>query len=236
MSFLENIKQSSLLAAFERQPGLILWIKDRNGVYQYANNEFLRHFLLSSVDELIGCSDYDLTPKYIADIFIVDDNQVLEGKEIYNRLELVAFKDEKTGWYLTDKIPLRNTKNNIIGTLGMTRKATGKDGFILPDSSIEKVIEYINTNFMKSLSIQHLAGLCCLSVSAFERKFKKYFQITPTEYILKFRVNKACRLLSYTDLTISEIAVECGFCDHSYMTRQFKKLVGCSPSQFRSNL
>lgn len=233
-NILEAVNASSILKIFNHQAGIILWIKDANGVYQYANAEYLRHFFLNDQKDLTGKTDFDFVPKYIAEAFLEDDALVLKGKEILNRLELVSFKDNILDWYLTDKMPLRNKAGKILGTVGITRKVDSIKGPQVPEDSILKIMKHIKNNYTESLSVVEMAKISCLSISAFERKFKKYFKITPTEYILKFRINQVCRSLVYTSKSISEIALECGFCDHSYMTRQFKKIMSCSPSKFRS--
>ena len=231
---LETVTCSSILKIFDHQAGIILWVKDRSGVYQYANDEYLRHFFLTDLNEVVGKTDYDFVPKYIADSFIADDDLVLKGEEIYNRIELVSFKDEMIDWYMTDKLPLKDKSGDIVGTIGVTRKVENMKGPQVPENSIVKIMSYIKDNFSQNISVVEMAEICCLSVSAFERKFKKYFKITPTAYILKFRINQVCRNLAYTNKSISEIALDCGFCDHSYMTRQFKKVMKCSPTEFRS--
>lgn len=233
-NILEAVSASSLLRVFNHQAGIVLWVKDKDGVYQYANDEYLRHFFLHSQEDVIGKTDYDFVPKYIAESFLADDKLVLQGEEIINRLELVSFKDNILDWYLTDKLPLKNSLNEILGTIGITRKVDTIKGPQVPEGSILKIMSHIKENFATNLSVVEMAEICCLSVSAFERKFKKYFKITPTEYILKFRINQVCRSLAYTNKSISEIALECGFCDHSYMTRQFKKVMACSPTEFRA--
>ncbi|MCM8537055.1 MAG: AraC family transcriptional regulator [Lentisphaeraceae bacterium] len=232
MGILKEINCQSLLKMFDRQPGLVLWIKDKHGVYEHANQEFLRHYFLK-YEDVVGCTDFDLSPVYIAEAFLEDDAQVLQGEEIYNRLELINFKDQRVDWFMTTKLPLRNILGEIIATIGMTRRVDDIAEPEKPEGPILEVMDYIKDNFHQSVSVKEMAGICCLSLSAFERKFKKHFKMTPTEYVMKFRVNQVCRALIYTQKPISEIALENGFCDHSYLTRKFKKIMGISPKDFR---
>ena len=233
MRILNEINCQSLLKMFDRQAGLVLWIKDKHGVYQHANQEFLRHYFLK-YEEVIGCTDFDFSPVYIAEAFLKDDVEVLKGKEIYNRLELINFKDQSVDWFMTTKLPLKNSEGEIIASVGMTRRVNDIAELEKPEGPILEVMNYIKTNFHQSVSVKEMAEICCLSVSAFERKFKKHFKITPTEYVMKFRINQVCRALVFTQKPISEIALENGFCDHSYLTRKFKKIMGVSPKDFRN--
>ena len=79
-----------------------------------------------------------------------------------------------------------------------------------------------------------LAEMSQLSVSQFERSFRKYFKTTPMKYINQIRVEAAARLLREGSDPISLIAQDTGFYDHSYFTKQFKAVKGMSPSAYRS--
>ena len=78
-----------------------------------------------------------------------------------------------------------------------------------------------------------LAEMVNLSVSQFERNFKKLFNMTPLKFINKVRVDNACEMLISSYATLSEIALDCGFYDHSYFTKIFKAQMGQTPIQYR---
>ena len=88
-------------------------------------------------------------------------------------------------------------------------------------------------NFATQIEIQTLAELMHLSVSQFERRFKKLLNTTPLKFINKVRVDKSCEILINSYLTISTIALDCGFFDHSYFTKIFKKQMGITPLVYR---
>jgi transcriptional regulator GlxA family with amidase domain len=73
-------------------------------------------------------------------------------------------------------------------------------------------------------------------VSQLERKFKKTFLVTPSDYLLKVRINKACDYLGKTTDTIASIALNCGFYDHSDFTRKFVRAMGLTPKHYRESL
>mgnify|MGYP001117186623 CR=1 FL=1 len=66
-----------------------------------------------------------------------------------------------------------------------------------------------------------------------ERHCKRVFQLTPRQMIHKSRLEEGSRLLRDTDLPITEIALRCGYTDHSAFSRQFRALTSLSPSQYR---
>jgi AraC-like DNA-binding protein len=72
-----------------------------------------------------------------------------------------------------------------------------------------------------------------LSVSQFDRKFKRLFQMTPQQYILRVRINAAAQTLATEAISVAEIAQQAGFYDQSYFTKQFRKQMGLTPSAYR---
>ena len=95
--------------------------------------------------------------------------------------------------------------------------------------------KYIQENFSKQITIKELADNVSLSSSYFLKIFKKLANITPTEYLITIRLANAKRFLSETDLTISEIAEQCGYSDAAYFSYYFKKSFGLTPCEYRSN-
>lgn len=85
-----------------------------------------------------------------------------------------------------------------------------------------------------NLSIEELAALCSLSLSAFKRAFKKIYNDNPTHYFISEKLKKAKELLTISDLSIGEIAYESGFNDPLYFTRLFKKKESVTPSAYRA--
>jgi AraC-like DNA-binding protein len=77
--------------------------------------------------------------------------------------------------------------------------------------------------------LEHISGLSTMQI---ERYFKKLFQVTPSQYIQKVRVEKAIELLK-ENFSITEISSRCGYADHSAFTRQFKQVLGMPPSEFK---
>ena len=95
--------------------------------------------------------------------------------------------------------------------------------------------EYINENYDKKISIEDLADACGLSYSYFSNCFKRTFGDTPKGYITNLRLNKAKYYLTETALPIKEIASKCGFAHFTTFTSAFKKYIGVSPREYRSN-
>jgi len=91
----------------------------------------------------------------------------------------------------------------------------------------------INSNLYSNLSIDEFSHLCGMSSSSFKRKFKNVFQQSPKRYMLKMKLEKACKALESSQDRISDIAYNCGFETISTFNRSFKKQFGKSPTEYR---
>lgn len=100
--------------------------------------------------------------------------------------------------------------------------------------NIAKSVSYMENNYSEPITMEELALRSNLSIRHFTRIFRATYQTTPGNYLLALRMQHACSLLVNTDLSISEIAFECGFNDSNYFTRQFGKLFHSTPRQYRS--
>ena len=90
-------------------------------------------------------------------------------------------------------------------------------------------------DYKEEWNLENMAGLCEYSVSRFSSLYQKYFHISPVNDLIRFRVNKAKELLSLGGYTVSRVAEEVGFNSVQYFSKQFKKIVGVSPSQYIKN-
>src|SRR5262249_32312826 len=96
-----------------------------------------------------------------------------------------------------------------------------------------RVREHIEAHLDHRISIQDLAAIADLSMHHFARAFKRSEGVSPHNYLLHRRIQRARALLASTDVAISVIAVACGFSDHSHCARRFKKRVGVTPGLYR---
>lgn len=102
----------------------------------------------------------------------------------------------------------------------------------LPSLKLQQVKEYINEHLDHDLKLIELAALVQVSPYHFLRLFKQSMGLTPHQYILQRRIEKAKFLLQCSELSIAEIAFRVGFCDQSHLTQYFKRIVGITPKQF----
>lgn len=96
--------------------------------------------------------------------------------------------------------------------------------------------ELMSSQMDKGLSIAQVASECSLSRSHFSRAFKKNTGLSPRDWYLQMRLDKAKGLLGESDLTISQISLDCGFADQSHFTRVFTRVVGITPFNWRRSM
>lgn len=92
---------------------------------------------------------------------------------------------------------------------------------------------FIENKYMEKISLQDLAQQANMSREHFCRVFKEITGQTPVFYLLQYRLKKAATLLSTTKFTITQIALQTGFSDSNYFSRQFRKYYKISPSSFK---
>lgn len=101
---------------------------------------------------------------------------------------------------------------------------------------LRPVLIYMNENYSEKISIAHLATMIHLSEGYFISYFKKTVGITAIEYINQLRVKAACEQLRITDKTVLEISQDCGFTNLSNFNRQFKRITGYKPLEYRHRI
>lgn len=86
------------------------------------------------------------------------------------------------------------------------------------------------------MPLKDVARECRLSVSHFSRAFRRTTGVAPHNWLLTHRVDVAKETLRNTQLSLSEVALVCGFADQSHLTRVFTSMVGVSPGAWRRAL
>lgn len=97
-------------------------------------------------------------------------------------------------------------------------------------------ILYMEENIDQELSISEIADMCNVSETYFRRLFREYSGLTPMEYRMVNKINRAKLHLEYDDLAISEIAEILHFTDTAYFSKQFKTRVGMTPMEYKKTV
>ncbi len=95
-------------------------------------------------------------------------------------------------------------------------------------------ILYIQHNYATDMTVTQLANHLSLNRTYFSTLFKEDTGVSPMEYLLNYRINRAVDLLLNSDCNITDISQQCGFKSSSNFCVQFKNIIGYSPSQYRA--
>ncbi|MBE5878310.1 MAG: helix-turn-helix domain-containing protein, partial [Lachnospiraceae bacterium] len=104
---------------------------------------------------------------------------------------------------------------------------------LISDIAIAEALRYIDANYNEPLTLEGVADMYRLNPSYFSSKFKSVNGIGFKEYHNNVRIVHAEKLLLETDMSITEIAIKCGYETSNYFGDAFRRINNCSPSQFR---
>ncbi|WP_440876889.1 helix-turn-helix domain-containing protein [Thalassotalea sp. PLHSN55] len=231
---MQQLTVRQALNILEILPDILFWIKDENCDFVYGNQLLVNHMNCKAVEQIIGKSDLDFFPAHIANQFMVDDKKVMTGDLVTERLELNMDNFGQIAWYSTTKRPLFDDHGSIIGSYGYTRHLQKTVKTLSAAEQLNTPVTYIHQHFHQEISIEKLAEITHISVSALERRFKKHLAKTPKQFIREVRLEHARKLLIETNLPIAEIAYQSGYTDHSYFSRHFKLMFNKLPSALRT--
>lgn len=221
---------------FDYLPGFLFYVKDRDGRFVEVNWNLVEKFGCRTKEEVLGRTDRAFVPEYLAESYAEDDARVLEeGTVIANKVELLTSSDGLVDWYITTKVPLRSEDGTIRALAGVTRDFQRGSPGMQAESEMAVVIDHIRQHFGRRIRVAELARLLGLSVSAFERRFRRSFHMSPLRFINRVRIHEACHLMNKTNLPLVAIAQDTGFCDQSHFTKEFIKVMKTTPRNYRRN-
>ncbi|MEX9254396.1 helix-turn-helix domain-containing protein [Pseudenterobacter timonensis] len=99
---------------------------------------------------------------------------------------------------------------------------------------LRNVLEYINANLARPLTLAELAGQAALSEYHFARMFRQSMQVAPHQYVMRQRMAQAKAQVEGSRAPLTEIALACGFSSASHFSNRFKAAWGVTPSQLRA--
>lgn len=215
-------------------PDLAYFSKDRLGRFVAVNAAFIEITGRREESEILGKTDFDIWPRFLAEHYVKDDARVLEsGMPSVNRVELVLGRDRVSDWFTTTKVPTLNASGEVSGLEGVCRYFKKGSAPLEQSKLMTSVIEFIMENYPNKIDIPALATMVSLSVKQFERNFKQKYGEVPVRYIQRIRLDAARQLLVMTRLSIAQISRETGFYDSSHFAHQFLKYTSLTPKAYR---
>lgn len=163
---------------------------------------------------------------------------------IYDKVKslLLEIKDEYLSSSSFSEVSIYSKTLEIITLIGRSRAATGMKT-IFPDAPrkqeeyIEKFIEicnYISAHCSDELNLEAVASMSGFSKFYFSRLFKQFTNVSFYKYVNQKRIEKAAEMLTEPNISITNVALSCGFESLSSFIRMFKIVKGCTPTEFRN--
>ncbi|GHT96992.1 hypothetical protein FACS1894142_0310 [Spirochaetia bacterium] len=183
------------------------------GILFFSNPDHFRFIQFRAIELVVLLSRAAVVPGNTEAAIIETNNRYLK------RIQQVQTIEE-----LTDvlHIVVENMAGQIFSFQGI-RHAT----------ALRKAERFIDTHYTRKISLREIARVSGLSASYFSTIFRDEMGENFSSYLNRLRVERACRMLTETDTTLSEIASICGFEDQSWFSKIFKSYTGLSPGKYR---
>ena len=226
--------RSQALPLFDALPDAAFFGKDRQSRFCRVNRCFLGLHGCTDPAEMISKTDFDFHPPALAAEYVADDRRIMEMNQPAH--DQPWFMPHHTGmprWYLGTKVPLLNPSGKVIGLAGVLRPIDQPGNAPHDYQRLTPALEHAVRHYRKSVSIPDMARRAGLSTSQLQREFRRLFRMSPSEYLMRLRLQLARRQLTESNAAIGSIAASCGFYDQSHFTRSFKKYIGLTPLAYR---
>ena len=224
----------ALAALLTDVPHVMFCVKGLDGKYLAVNQAFADRAGRATSADVIGCSARDLFPDELAESYERQDAKVLAtGDALRNELELILRPDGSMGWYVTSKTALGPSEAPYgIASVSVDLRAPADAGGA--NARVAAAVAFARGRCTEQTPVADLARAAGLTMTQLERAMKRALGLSAKQLMLRLRLEEAIRRLRTTDLTVSQIAGDCGYYDQSAFTRQFRRVVGMSPGAYRS--
>lgn len=225
-----------VLELFDRLPGVVFFVKDARGRYLAVNATLLLRLGRPSAAEVLGRTAADLFAPPLGQRYLEQDLEVCRsGRPLEDVLELHLYPDGREGWCLTTKVPLADEDGRVRGLVGISRDVPTPALGESPDA-LAVALAAVRERCSERLRVSELAAMARLSRYQFTRRVRALFSLTPAQLLIKARTDRARTMLAATAEPLAAVAAACGYCDQSAFTRQFRRVVGLTPAQYRAAL
>lgn len=182
----------------------------------------------------IGFSGYRI-PGILDHIGFSEENPVIDVSNADVLLSIIFRMMDSPRMTLSDELVRTAELLRFFGLMIEGREAEHPASHIYSKETYAQVaLRYLNDNYMENIRIADLAAVIGVDRSYLSRVFFNEYHQSPQQYLLKVRLDNACRLLRDTGMTIGEIAEAVGYGDARSFTKIFRQKQGVSPSEYRT--
>ena len=203
--FLIEPEELTFYQADQEEPWSYLWV----GVGGTGAKKFIQDIGLNSQQRIFRCADGEKLNEIVMDMMkhtrsTVSDLYYLQGK-LYELFSVLAAD------VVIEELMEENKENRYI----------------------QEAVTYIRNHYAAGLTVEELAGYLGVNRSYFYTLFKNKLQLSPKEFLTKFRISRAREQLILTEESVENIAVACGYHSTLVFTKNFKQETGMTPTEFR---
>lgn len=219
---------------FDGMAGFLFVVKDCDGRYVSFNTSLTQRLGCQSGEgALRGRTAVELWPDDLSSRYRSQDEWVLQRQApLLYQLDPILLPGGQPGWAVTHKYPLCSERGHLAGILCLSRDVPG-----LPrdadDQRLIQSIDRMSKHCSERISVSELAAQSGLTQSRFAALVRRIYGVSPMEFIIANRVRSACERLLRSQDPMLEVALTCGFYDQAQFSRQFRRVVGMSPSAYR---
>ena len=187
---------------------------------------------------IILCSTEHITNTYVKPLIENKNIQYVHLKEsnewqkrvLHDIADMEAYLEDENGYLKTMSL-IFDIWEQLFKNL-VTNESDEEVSFDL--TCMKRMIQYIHKNYMNKISLQKICEAGNVGRSKCNALFEKYYNVSPIEYVKNFRIEQGAKLLTMSDMSVTEIAYETGFTDGSYFSKAFSNKIGISPLKYRA--
>lgn len=231
----QSIDVNILSSLFDVAPDVAFFVKDASGRYVMVNDSLVKRHGLGCKRDAIGKQPREICQGEFGRVPTEQDEEVLQtGQPLREHLEMQWSNPNEPVWCVTTKLPIPDQEGRVVGIVGFSRDVRVPVQNEEIPAGFARVLEEFEASLSDKITPATLAEQSGLTHQQLMRLTKRIFAITPTQLITRSRIAAASRLLRDTDQTVADIAIACGYFDHSAFTRAFRNATGVTPSGFRN--
>ena len=222
----------SMAELLDSAPNTLYCVKDLDGRYLAVNNAFVERTGRTSRRDVVGKLAVDLFPGELAARYHAQDDDIRELRQtLRDEVELITEANGQVAWYLTTKQPIFDGDELL--AIAVVSIALGTPAALGSEHPLRSVVAFVREHLAEPMTVEELAERAGLPLRQFERLMRRTFGLPTKQYITQVRVLAATELLRAGTLPLAEVAVRCGWYDQSAFSKQFTKVVGVTPGEFR---